>query len=121
MTANIAKRQVEMVRNLQCIKVPKKHILTHSFFQMFDELKKVTRQCKKLKKELIEHERSREELTNSMEVIEERLSVLEEENMSLKEENQTLREEHRKITCFIKGLDREIENVCAYLSKQQDE
>ena len=88
---------------------------------MFDELKKVTRHCKKMKKELIEHERCRDEMSNNMEVIEQRLSVLEEENMSLKKENQTLKEEHRKIAYFVKGLDREIENVCVYLSKKQDE
>ena len=36
----MAKRQVEMVRNLQYIKVPKKDILTHSFFRYLMNLKK---------------------------------------------------------------------------------
>ena len=70
---------------------------------------------------MLEHDRCRDEMLNSMEVMEERLAVLEEENVALKEENITLKEENRKIALFAKGLDREIENVCAYLCKQQDE
>ena len=70
---------------------------------------------------MMEHDRSRDEMLNNMEVMEERLAVLEEENAALKQENITLKEEHKKIALFAKGLDREIENVCAYLEKQQDE
>ena len=88
---------------------------------MFDELKRVTKQCENLKHEMLEHDRCRDEMLNNMEVMEQRLAVLEEENIALKEENTTLKEEHRKIALFAKGLDREIENVCAYLAKQQDE
>ena len=81
---------------------------------MFAELKKVTMMCHELKRKMQEHERSREELTNAMEAMENRMAVLEEENATLKAEN-------IKIANFAKGLDREIENVVAYLVKQQDE
>ena len=69
---------------------------------------------------MIEHDRSRDEILRNMEATEERMAVLEEENTALKQENKTLKEEHIKIACFAKGLDKEIENVCAYLEKQQD-
>ena len=81
---------------------------------MFAELKKVTERCEELEKEMLEHNRSRDELLNAMEVMENRMAVLEEENTTLKEEN-------RKIAYFAKGLDREIENVVAYLCKKQVE
>ena len=81
---------------------------------MFAEPKKVTERCKNLEKEMIEHNRSRDELLNAMEVLENRTVVLEEENSILKEEN-------RKIAFFAKGLDRGIENIVAYLCKKQDE
>ena len=70
--------------------------------------------CETLKQEMLEHERSREEMQNAMEVMEHKVVVLEEENLTLKEEN-------RKIAYFAKGLDREIENVVEYLIKQQKE
>ena len=60
------------------------------------------------------HNRSRDELLNSVEVMENRIAVLEEENERLKAEN-------RKIAMFVKGLDRELENVCEYLCKKQNE
>ena len=69
---------------------------------------------------MIEHDRSRDEILRNMEAMEERMAVLEEENTALKQENTTLKEEHMKIALFAKGLDKEIENVCAYLEKQQD-
>ena len=69
--------------------------------------------CEELKQEMLEHDRSRDELLNAMEAMENRMTVLEEENTILKEEN-------RKIAYFAKGLDREIENVVAYLEKQQN-
>ena len=70
---------------------------------------------------MLEHNRSLAEMNNAIEVMEERMAVLEQENITLKEENTALKEEHRKIALFVKGLDREIENVCAYLSKEQDD
>ena len=81
---------------------------------MFAQLKKVTKRCEELKKEMIEHNRCRDEMMNAMEVMENRMVVLEQENTTLKEEN-------RKIAFFAKGLDREIENVVAYLCKKQNE
>ena len=81
---------------------------------MFAELKKLTNVCQELKQEMLEHERSRDEMHNAIEVLEHKVCVLEEENTILKDEN-------RKIAYFTKGLDREIENVVAYLEKQQDE
>ena len=63
---------------------------------------------------MLEQDRSRNEMLKSMEVMENRVALLEEENVALKEEN-------RKIALFAKGLDRELENVCAYLEKQQNE
>ena len=63
---------------------------------------------------MLEHERSRNEMANATEVLENKVAVLEEENLTLKEEN-------RKIALFAKGLDREIENVCAYLENKEDE
>ena len=110
----MAKYQVEMVRNLQYIKVHKKHILTHSFFQIFDELKKVTALCKEVQEEILEDRHCKEEMTNAIEVLEQKVSVLEEENKNLKDEN-------TQIVRFIKGLDREIENVCEYLEQKQNE
>ena len=68
--------------------------------------------CQQLKQEMLEHDRSRDEMANAMEVLENKVAVLEEENTTLKEENM-------KIAKFAKGLDREIENVVAYLMKQQ--
>ena len=63
---------------------------------------------------MTEHDRSRDELYNATEVMENRLAVLEEENTVLKEEN-------RKIAFFVKGLDRELENIVEYLCKKQNE
>ena len=62
---------------------------------------------------MTEHDRSRDELLNATEVMENRLAVLEEENTVLKE--------NRKIAFFVKGLDRELENVVEYLCKKEDE
>ena len=70
--------------------------------------------CQELKQEMVENERSRNEMTNAIEVLEHKVSVLEDENKKLKDEN-------IKIAKFVKGLDREIENVCEYLMKKQDE
>ena len=81
---------------------------------MFAELKKLTNVCQELKQEMLEHEHNRKEMQNAMEVLEHKVGVLEEENTMLKDENM-------KIAKFAKGLDREIENICAYLEKQQDE
>ena len=70
--------------------------------------------CQQLKQEMLEHDRSRDEMANAMEVLEHKVAVLEEENTMLKEENV-------KIAKFVKGLDREIENIVAYLERQQNE
>ena len=70
---------------------------------------------------MLEQDRSRDEMLKSMEVMENRVALLEEENVALKEESIKLKEENRKMTLFAMGLDREIENVCAYLEKQQNE
>ena len=70
---------------------------------------------------MLEQDHSRDEMLKSMEVMENRVTLLEEENVSLKEENIKLKEENRKIALFAKGLDRELENVCVYLEKQQNE
>ena len=77
--------------------------------------------CQELKQEMLEHDRCRDEMLNAMEAMENRVALLEEENIALKEEIITLKEENRKIAYFAKGLDREIENVCEYLVKQQNE
>ena len=69
--------------------------------------------CENLKQEMIELNESKDEMANAVEVLETRVTVLEEENNMLKEENV-------KIAKFAKGLDRELENICAYLEKQQD-
>ena len=63
---------------------------------------------------MLEQDRSRDEMLKSIEVMENRMALLEEENIKLKEEN-------IKIAKFAMGLDREIENVCVYLEKQQNE
>ena len=81
---------------------------------MFDELKKLTRTCQELKQELVQNERCRNEMANAIEVLEHKVNVLEEENTVLKDEN-------RKIANFAKGLEWDIENICAYLEKQQTE
>ena len=81
---------------------------------MFDELKKVTLMCQQLKEEMLEHNHCKDEMANAIEVLEHKVAVLEEENKTLKDENM-------KIAKLAKGLDREIENVCEYLMKKQDE
>ena len=52
-------------------------------------------------------------MSNSIEMMEQRMAALEEENITLKEEN-------KKIAWFAKGLERDIENMCEYLEKQQN-
>ena len=80
---------------------------------MFDELKKLSIMCDELKQELAHGERCRNEMSNAIEVLELKVNVLEEENGMLKEEN-------LKIANFSKGLEWDIENICIYLEKQQD-
>ena len=70
--------------------------------------------CEQMQKEILEDRRCKDEMTNAIEVLEEKVSVLEEENAKLKDEN-------TKIVRFMKGLDREIENVCEYLEQKQNE
>ena len=72
------------------------------------------RECKKLKKEMVENERTINEMSNAIEVLEQKVTVLEEENLTLKEEN-------RKIANFATGLEWDIENICAYLENKEDE
>ena len=74
----------------------------------------MTTLCQELKEEIIEHNRCKDEMTNAIEMLEHKVSVLEDENKKLNDENM-------KIAKFVKGLDREIENVCEYLMKKQDE
>ena len=67
-----------------------------------------------MQEEILEDRHCKEEMTNAIEVLEQKVSVLEEENKNLKDEN-------TQIVRFIKGLDREIENVCEYLEQKQNE
>ena len=70
--------------------------------------------CEQLQEEMFELRRCKDEMANVIDILENKVEVLEEENAMLKDEN-------IKIAKFAKGLDREIENVVAYLEKKQDE
>ena len=64
--------------------------------------------------------KSRNEILHNMEGMEQMMTFLEEQNNALVHENKSLKDENMKIYRFVKGLEWDIENICAYLEKQQD-
>ena len=75
---------------------------------------------KKLKKEIGHAKKSRNEILHNMEGLEQRMAFLEDQNTALVRENNQLKDDHMKLYRFVKGLEWDIENICAYLEKQQD-
>ena len=75
---------------------------------------------KKIKKEMIHAKKSRREILRNMEGMEERMAFLEDQNTALLRENNQLKDDHMKLYRFMKGLEWDIENICIYLEKQQD-
>ena len=74
----------------------------------------------KLKKEMSNAKKSRRVILHNMEGMEQRLAFLEDQNTTLVHENNRLKDENMKISRFVKGLEWDIENICAYLEKQQE-
>ena len=64
--------------------------------------------------------KSRNEILNNMEGMEQRMAFLEDQNTVLVHENKRLKDDNMKIYRFVKGLEWDIENICAYLKKEQD-
>ena len=75
---------------------------------------------KKLKKEIAHAKKSRNEIIRNMEGMEQRMAFLEDQNTALVQENNRLKDDNMKIYRFVKGLEWDIENICAYLEKKQD-
>ena len=74
----------------------------------------------KLKNEMIHAKKSRREILRHIEGMEERIAFLEDQNATLVRENNQLKDDHMKLYRFTKGLEWDIENICIYLEKQQD-
>ena len=74
----------------------------------------------KLKNEMIHAKKSRREILRNMEGMEETIAFLEDQNATLVRENNQLKDDHMKLYRFVKGLEWDIENICIYLEKQQD-
>ena len=69
---------------------------------------------------MIHAKKSRREILRNMEGMEERMAFLEDQNTALLRENNQLKDDHMKLYRFMKGLEWDIENICIYLEKQQD-
>ena len=64
--------------------------------------------------------KSRRMLEHNVEGMDQRLACLEEHNTTLVCENKQLKDDNMKLYRFVKGLEWEIENICAYLEKKQN-
>ena len=64
--------------------------------------------------------KSRNEILHNMEGMEQRMAFLEDQNTTLVHENNRLKDDNMKMYRFVKGLEWDIENICAYLEKKQD-
>ena len=80
----------------------------------------MTEDNKKLKKEMTHTKKCRRVIIKNMEGMEQRMAFLEEQNTTLVHENNRLKDDNMKIYRFVKGLEWDIENICAYLEKKQD-
>ena len=52
--------------------------------------------------------------------MEQRMAFLEEQNTTLTQKNTSLKDEIMKIEHYVKGLEWDIEAICAYLEKKQE-
>ena len=59
-------------------------------------------------------------MLHNMEGMDQRLNCLEEHNTYLINENNQLKDDNMKLNRFVKGLEWDIENICAYLEKKQN-
>ena len=59
-------------------------------------------------------------LERYVEGLEQQMDYLQDNNTFLINENTSLKEENEKIVKFIKGLERDIENICIYLEREQE-
>ena len=80
----------------------------------------MTADNEKLKKEMAHSKKSRREILNNMEGMEQRMAFLEDQNTALVHENNRLKDDNMKIYRFVKGLEWDIENICAYLEKKHE-
>ena len=60
-------------------------------------------------------------MLNTVEVLENRMNGMESRMNDMKEEIKELKSEKRELVIYVKGLERELENVIEYLYEKQNE
>ena len=69
---------------------------------------------------MVNDKKSKRMMQRNMEGMDQRLNCLEEHNTYLINENNQLKEDNMKLYRFVKGLEWDIEAICAYLEKKQN-